>query len=168
MAGGFSLEDARAANPGGLTWKYDDGGREAAGFRGKTRDCVTRAVAIALELDYRTVYAALATANREYHSAKALKAKSPRMKAMHERAAKTTAREGIADDVTDEFVARHGWTRVTMPKGSRLSDLPTDRVVIARLKNHLAAVQFGVIRDTFDSGYGYNRPCFGYWTRSEQ
>jgi hypothetical protein len=29
-----------------MTFVYDDGGRSAAGFKGKTGDCVTRAIAI--------------------------------------------------------------------------------------------------------------------------
>ena len=35
---------------------YDDGGREAAGYKGKTGDCGTRAVAIATGLPYQEVY----------------------------------------------------------------------------------------------------------------
>ena len=35
---------------------YDDGGRAAAGFKGKTGDCVTRAIAIATGRPYREVY----------------------------------------------------------------------------------------------------------------
>lgn len=35
-----------------LPWQYDDGGRRAAGFRGTdTRDCVARALAIAMRRD---------------------------------------------------------------------------------------------------------------------
>ena len=36
-----------------------DGGRADAGFRGKTGDCVCRAIAIATRRDYQDVYAAL-------------------------------------------------------------------------------------------------------------
>ena len=35
---------------------HDDGGREAAGFRGDTSDCVTRSIAIATGRPYREVY----------------------------------------------------------------------------------------------------------------
>ena len=42
-----------------MTWQYDDGGREAAGYKGTTGDCVTRAIAIACELPYQEVYDAL-------------------------------------------------------------------------------------------------------------
>ncbi len=39
-----------------LAWIRDDGGRAAAGFKGATRDCVTRAIAIATERHYQQVY----------------------------------------------------------------------------------------------------------------
>ena len=38
------------------TYQYNDGGREAAGFKGKAGDCVVRAIAIASGRDYATVY----------------------------------------------------------------------------------------------------------------
>ena len=38
----------------------NDGGRSAAGFKGKTGDCVCRAIAIASGLPYEEVYATLA------------------------------------------------------------------------------------------------------------
>ena len=42
-----------------MKWVYDDGGRNAAGFRGKAGDCVARSIAIATRLPYRQVYALL-------------------------------------------------------------------------------------------------------------
>jgi len=41
----------------------DDGGRAAAGYRGKGRDCACRAVAIATGRPYATVYSELAEIN---------------------------------------------------------------------------------------------------------
>jgi len=38
---------------------YDDGGRSAAGFRGKAGDCVARSIAVATRLPYKHVYAPL-------------------------------------------------------------------------------------------------------------
>lgn len=43
-----------------MKFQYNDGGRRAAGFKGDAGDCVCRAVAIAADLPYSTVYAALA------------------------------------------------------------------------------------------------------------
>jgi hypothetical protein len=42
-----------------MNWVYDDGGRNAAGFRGKAGDCVARSIAIATRLPYKHVYALL-------------------------------------------------------------------------------------------------------------
>jgi hypothetical protein len=39
-----------------LGYRYDDGGRKAAGFKGITGDCVTRAIAIATRTKYSAVY----------------------------------------------------------------------------------------------------------------
>jgi hypothetical protein len=38
---------------------YSDGGRQLAGFKGNTGDCVTRAIAIATQKPYQEVYDAL-------------------------------------------------------------------------------------------------------------
>jgi phosphatidylserine/phosphatidylglycerophosphate/cardiolipin synthase-like enzyme len=42
-----------------MQFVYDDGGRTAAGYKGKTGDCVCRAVAITLERLYHDVYVEL-------------------------------------------------------------------------------------------------------------
>ena len=39
-----------------MEWIYDDGGRAKAGFKGKTGDCVCRAIAIATGKPYKEVY----------------------------------------------------------------------------------------------------------------
>ena len=39
-----------------MEWVYDDGGRKVSGYKGETRDCVTRAIAIATGMDYQIVY----------------------------------------------------------------------------------------------------------------
>ena len=54
---------AQGGDPGGgggdamIGYRHDDGGRAAAGYRGKTGDCVVRAIAICAREDYRAVYA---------------------------------------------------------------------------------------------------------------
>jgi hypothetical protein len=42
----------------------DDGGREAAGFKGSAGDCVCRAIAIASGVPYKEVYGVLADGNK--------------------------------------------------------------------------------------------------------
>ena len=43
-------------------FQYDDGGRKDAGYKGTTGDCGTRAIAIAMQRDYKEVYKELADA----------------------------------------------------------------------------------------------------------
>ena len=45
------------------TFKFNDGGREAAGYKGKTGDCVCRSIAIVTGLPYQQGYEALANGN---------------------------------------------------------------------------------------------------------
>ena len=45
------------------SFTYNDGGRAEAGYKGRTGDCVTRAVAIAASLPYKEVYDRLAEGN---------------------------------------------------------------------------------------------------------
>ena len=46
-----------------MEFNFNDGGRAKAGYKGRTGDCVTRAVAIAAELPYKQVYDRLADGN---------------------------------------------------------------------------------------------------------
>ena len=39
-----------------MNFQYNDGGRSAAGYKGKTGDCTCRAIAIATKLPYAHVY----------------------------------------------------------------------------------------------------------------
>lgn len=131
---------------------FDDGGRRAAGHVGTAGDCVTRAVAIALELPYRTVYDALA--------ARVAATGQPR-----------SARNGIPRKVYERYLADHGWRWVpTMRIGSgctvhlRAEELPDGRI-IARLSKHLCAVVDGVIHDTHDPSRDGTRCVYGYFTK---
>ena len=49
-----------------LKLKVNDGGRQAAGFKGKAGDCVVRSIAIATGLSYQKVYQDLYDANEKF------------------------------------------------------------------------------------------------------
>lgn len=139
-----------------LPFRENDGGRAAAGFRGQAGDCVTRAIAIALDLPYRQVYDELAERMAESGEAR-------------------SARNGIPRPIYERYLAEHGWEWVpTMKIGSgctthlRRGELPDDMRLIVRLSKHICAVVDGVIQDTNDPSrggtrcvYGYFRPAFG-------
>jgi len=118
---------------------YDDGGRSAAGYRGETGDCVTRAIAIATERPYQEVYTALnhlATKER------------PR------RGKRSASRTGVHRRTYERYLLDLGWIWTpTMHIGQgctvhlRAEELPAGRLIVA-VSRHLTAVIDGVIHDT--------------------
>jgi hypothetical protein len=125
---------------------YNDGGRKAAGFVGSAGDCVARAVAIATEQPYATVYKALATG---MGAQRASRGKKRRASA---RSGVSTKRKWFKD-----YMRGLGWRWVpTMGIGTgcrvHLTDgeLPMGRLIVA-VSRHYTAVIDGVIHDTHDS-----------------
>ena len=140
------------------TWIYDDGGRAAAGFRGQTGDCVTRAIAIATGLPYREVYDAInATATGERTGKR--------------KRGKSSARTGVYKQTKRRYLEALGWCWTpTMRIGSgckvhlRAEELPGGRLVVA-LSKHSVAVIDGVVRDIHDCSRGGTRCVYGYFQR---
>jgi hypothetical protein len=143
-----------------VNWVFDDGGRQAAGFRGKTRDCVCRAIAIATQHPYAEVYDALNSA------CKVERPKSGRKP--------SSARTGVAKPTIRAYLAAQGWTWVpTMQVGSgckvhlAASELPGGRLIVSCSK-HLVAMVDGVAHDTHDPSRGGTRCVYGYWRQSAE
>lgn len=122
----------------------NDGGREAAGFKGSAGDCAARAMAIALQKDYKECYQELAEAHKE-------------------RTGKKTAREGIYKDTMTKVLKGHGWHWHPAPnirgRKAKHYDMPKGRV-IARMARHYSAIIDGSIHDTWDCS---NKMIYGYW-----
>jgi hypothetical protein len=140
----------------------DDGGRAAAGFKGKTGDCVVRAVAIATEQPYGEVYAALAEGCRTQ-----IKTKRSRVQA--------SARNGVnvKRKWFQDYMFGLGWEftpTMGIGTGCRVhllkSELPDGRIIVS-LSNHYAAVIDGVAHDTYDSTRRGTRCVYGYWAVAE-
>jgi len=127
-----------------MTYQYHDGGRAAAGFTGKARDCVARAISIATGTPYKVIYARLAAANK---AAGGLK----------------SAREGLRPQVYEPILAELGFKRCAAPtfagRKARTSDMPPG-IVIARQAHHLVAVIDGVAYDTHDPT---EKMVYRYW-----
>ena len=138
----------------------DDGGRMAAGFRGRTGDCVCRAVAIASGRPYKEVYQRLALGNQQQRRSK--NDRGPRKKSAADGI--LTGRKWFMDYMTElGFV----WTP-TMTVGSgckvhlRADELPAGRLV-CRVSKHLVAMIDGVIHDNFNPDRGGTRCVYGYY-----
>ena len=140
---------------------YNDGGRKAAGYKGKSGDCVTRAVAIASGLPYETVYQRLSLGE----ATKRITKRSRR---------KTSARDGVATKrkwFTD-YIQSLGFEWVpTMFIGQgckvhlRDGELPMGTLIV-NVSRHLVAVIDGVIHDTHDCSRRGNRCVYGYWKKT--
>ena len=136
-----------------MDWIETDGGRKAAGFKGKARDCFCRAVAIAMELDYRKVYDSI---NQQAKTEKVGKGKK-----------RSSARTNVYTFTARRFMRAYGWIWVpTMGIGTgskvKLADLPPGRLVV-RLSRHFTAVVNNVIHDDHDPSRGGTRCVYGYW-----
>lgn len=140
----------------GLPWRYDDGGRVEAGFKGKTGDCVTRAIAIAGKWAYQDIYDEL---NELAQIERPRKGRS-----------RSTARTGVFKSTIRRYFDYHGWLWTpTMSIGSgttvhlREGELPMGRLVVSASR-HLVAVLDGVAHDIHDPCRGGMRAVYGYWT----
>src|SRR5262249_40387554 len=149
---------------------YDDDGRKAAGCKGKTGDCVTRAIAIATKKPYQEVYDALWSGLREHATTR------------HDRVARrikrgkgrkgTTPRNGVHRKIYGRYLESLGWKwQPTMSIGSgckvhlRADELPGGRLIV-NVSNHLLAVIDGVAHDIYQDFREGTRCVYGYWTKN--
>ncbi|MES2585737.1 MAG: hypothetical protein V4536_02340 [Pseudomonadota bacterium] len=158
---------AKLANTRGkaLGFHFNDGGREAAGFKGGAGDCVVRAIAIAADLPYIQVYEDLRDANAAYANqrndrlAKRLNAKG------------ASPRNGNHRNVFHDYIVGHGFEWVpTMKIGAGCqvhllaNELPSGRLIV-KVSKHLAAVIEGVIHDTHNPSRGGSRCVYGFYIK---
>ena len=139
-----------------MKYVQNDGGREAAKFKGNTSDCVTRAIAIATGLPYRMVY-------------DDLNARTIRHRVAGFRAG---ARTGVPNTVTREYLTALGWKWIpTMQIGSgckvhlRASELPSGKIICS-VSKHLCAVIDGVLHDAYDCSRNGTRCVYGYYVKA--
>jgi hypothetical protein len=137
-------------------FRFDDGGRSAAGYRGMAGDCVVRSIAIATQRPYQEIFERV---NRA---------------ALRERTGKrkrgiSNARTGVYKSSIHRVMQELGWDWTpTMQIGSgcmvhlRPDELPPGRLVVS-VSKHLTAVIDGVIYDTHDCSRRGTRCVYGYW-----
>lgn len=155
--------DGRGSSMGassGMPWTYNDGGRAAAGFKGSTRDCVTRAIAIATGRTYSDVYAAI---NDEARRERPRGGK-----------ARSSARTGVHRETYERLLLSLGFRWVpTMRVGQgttvhlRAGEVPMTGTVIVKASRHVCTVINGVVQDTHDPSRGGTRCVYGYYVAPE-
>jgi hypothetical protein len=139
----------------------NDGGRAAAGYKGTTGDCVTRAIAIATGLPYQEVYDLVNEKARVERPGKT-------------RSRRSSARTGVHKPTIRRILESLGWTWTpTMGIGTGCTvhlkdgELPMGRLVVS-VSKHLTAVIDGVIHDSHDPSRDGTRCVYGYWRKEER
>lgn len=126
-----------------MKFKYNDGGRSEAGFKGHSGDCAVRAIAIATQKPYMEVYNAIN-----------LLAKSERI--TKRKKSKSSARDGVYTATMRRYIESIGWKwtpTMLIGQGCKVhlhdGELPDGRLIV-RVSKHFTAVIDQVINDTHD------------------
>lgn len=154
-----------------MAWQFDDGGREAAGFKGRAGDCVTRSIAIATGLPYREVYDALDAMGRSERTRPGR--------------ARSKARSGVRPVIFRRYLEQLGWRwhpTMTIGSGTHVhlceEELPMGRLVV-QVSKHVTCVIDRVVHDSFDPQRATivsepdkpdrisRRAVYGYFTEGE-
>lgn len=127
-----------------MKYVYNDGGRSKY-FKGEARDCVTRAIAIATNRDYKEVYNEVA------------------------KIIGYTPRNGVKKKDTKKVMEKLGFKWIPcMGIGTgctihlKENELPNG-IIICRVTGHICCVIDKVINDTFDPSRDETRCVYGYW-----
>ena len=147
-----------------LKLKVNDGGRQAAGFKGKTGDCVVRSIAIATGISYQKVYQDLYDANEKFR----IKSRSKLAKSLIKK--NDSPRTGTHRTVLKKYLKQLGWKWTpTMFIGQgckthlKKEELPNDTLIVSCSK-HITVVINGVLNDTYDCSRNGTRCVYGYWS----
>ena len=143
-----------------MNFVKDDGGREQAGYKGTTRDCVCRAIAIASGRPYQEVYDTLNGL-----------AKKERPRSKRKCGKRSSARTGVFKATYHDYILSLGFRWVpTMQIGQgckvhlKDGELPMGRIIVS-LSRHLAAVIDGVLHDIYDCSRDGKRCVYGYYVQ---
>lgn len=137
-----------------MKFRYNDGGRQEAGYKGITGDCAVRAIAIATNISYQKVYNDI---NELSKQEKVINKK------------RSNSRTGVSRKIINQYLESLGWKWVSCKQIGegckthlKASELPKENI-ICRLSKHCVAVINGVINDTYDCSRNETRCVYGYW-----
>tara|TARA_B110000444_G_scaffold245843_1_gene266772 strand:- start:479 stop:931 length:453 start_codon:yes stop_codon:yes gene_type:complete len=148
-----------------LELKIDDGGRAAAGYKGKAGDCVIRSLAIVTNYSYQKIYDDLYKANQEFRIISKTKlAKSLKQK-------NDSPRTGTHRVVLKKYLKKLGWNwtpTMFIGQGCKVhlkkKELPCGTLLVSCSK-HITVVKDGILYDTYDCSRNGTRCVYGYWTK---
>ena len=143
----------------------NDGGRAAAGYKGKVGDCVVRSIAIVSGLPYQKIYDDLYKANEEFRTTSRTKlAKNLKQK-------NDSPRTGTHRIVLKKYLKKLGWKwtpTMFIGQGCKVhlkkEELPYGSLIVSCSK-HITVVINGVLNDTYDCSRNGTRCVYGYWSQ---
>jgi hypothetical protein len=145
-----------------MKYKYNDGGRAKAGYKGTSGDCVVRSIAIVSGVPYQDIYDKINILAKDERITKRRKKQS-------------NSANGVYKITAAKLLKSLGFTWVpTMFIGSgcnvhlRAGEVPMKGNIIVRLSGHFCAVIDGVIHDTFDCSRGGTRCVYGYFIKQSK
>jgi hypothetical protein len=141
-----------------MDFVFHDGGRAAAGYKGKTGDCVTRSIAIATGKPYQEVYDALNLLAQTERKGKRKRKRS-------------NSRTGVFRKTYQCYLESLGWrwlSTMSIGSGCRVHllalELPPGPLIV-KVSRHLTAVIDGILYDTHNCSRGGTRCVYGYFSR---
>lgn len=141
-----------------MSFKYNDGGRAEAGYKGTAGDCACRAIAIATGMSYQDAYDLInKTALTERHGKR--------------KRGVSNARTGVYKQTLRKIMLELGWKWTpTMFVGSgcnvhlKAEELPKGTLVVAVSKHYVAVID-GAVNDTHDPTRQGKRCVYGYYQK---
>jgi len=147
-----------------LKLKVNDGGRQAAGFKGKAGDCVVRSIAIATGMSYLKVYHDLYDANEKFR----IKSRTKLAKSLMKK--NDSPRTGTHRAVLKKYLKQLGWKwtpTMFIGQGCKVhlkkEELPNNTLIVS-CSRHITVVINGVLNDTYDCSRNGTRCVYGYWS----
>ncbi len=141
-----------------MNYIYSTGGREKYFKASSVRDCVTRAIANATDLDYLEIYNGINSEAKKEHASKRKRTTS-------------SARNGVYTATAKRYIERTlGWVWVPLMSigtGCQVhlckEELPSKGSYILNLSGHFSCWKDGKLYDTYDCSRGGTRCVYGYW-----
>ena len=136
-----------------INYVYDDGGREAAGFKGEAGDCVVRAISIGTNKPYKEVYDAMGEA-----FAAAGFARSGNIDVTRRRKDSTTRKDRQRDGrkgyrIQRQVMKDFGLELIRLKSRSRMTYTQAYAFAgdcVVTTTKHVCALKDGALHDTFD------------------
>lgn len=154
-----------------IGYVFDDGGRKKAGYKGRTTDCIVRAIAIATQLPYEEVYKRIADMRYKWGYSRTGKGGRLPVRPMPQ-----GFRRPKKETRMKRYMKAFGFQKVRLPRGPKPTYTEAYKKYgncIVKTTKHICALREGALHDTFDGrtseydGILGQRKATSIWVPSE-